>query len=346
MLERGHQVTIVCDPSSNIYRVSKEMGIPTIGLPIRKRTIGAFFEIRSWLSKHSQEFDVINTHSSTDSWLLGVGNLMLGRPLPLVRTRHVSTQIHNNFGSRFLYCRLTDFMVTTGEKLRLQINSDNGIPLDLMKSVRTGIDLDRYHPDNKQQARTEMGLPEKNTVGILATLRSWKGHSYLLDAWSALLKKFPQWQLLIVGDGPQMDNLRKQSSTLGISDSVIFAGNQHNAEKWLQAMDVFTLPSYGNEGVPQGIMQAMATGLPVVTTNVGAIEEIVSEENGLIVTPKNTQELTIALQAIMEDESLRQKKGHCALESSKDFSLEKMLDQMENVFRKTIDRVKAHGNAE
>ena len=99
-------------------------------------------------------------------------------------------------------------------------------------------------------------------------------------------------QLVIVGDGPQRGALEAQVAALQLHGRVRFTGNLKDVAPWLQAFDIFALPSYANEGVPQAIMQAMACGLPVVSTPVGSIGEIVShEETGLLVAPHDATSL-------------------------------------------------------
>jgi len=103
---------------------------------------------------------------------------------------------------------------------------------------------------------------------------------------------------------------------------------------WLQALDVFVLPSYANEGMPQAIMQAMACRIPVVTTPVGAISEIVRDgETGLMVEPQNTGALRGALRRLNQDPGLRERLAHKGYEFARSgFALERMLERMEAVF--------------
>jgi len=83
-------------------------------------------------------------------------------------------------------------------------------------------------------------------------------------------------QLGIVGDGPMPETLEAQVAKLGLAPRTRFAGNQADVVPWLQALDVFALPSYANEGVPQALVQAMLVGLPCITTTAGSISELAS----------------------------------------------------------------------
>jgi glycosyltransferase involved in cell wall biosynthesis len=103
---------------------------------------------------------------------------------------------------------------------------------------------------------------------------------------------------------------------------------------WLQAFDVFCLPSYANEGVPQALMQAMACGLPVVTTPVGNIEEIVADgETGVLVPPQDAERLRAALDALLADAGRREALGRRAHEAAAArFGDDRMVERMIEVF--------------
>ncbi|WJV66987.1 glycosyltransferase family 4 protein [Pectobacteriaceae bacterium CE70] len=340
MMKRGHQVTILCCVHSNIYREAQSRGIPVVGLPIEKKRLVALFAIRHWLKRHGSEFDIINTHSSTDAWLVAVASLTLGmkQTPPMVRTRHVSTDINNSFTTRWLYLRATRHIVTTGERLRQQLHTDNHYPLDHMTSVPTGIDLAYYRPTDKRAACQTIGVPNQPTLGILATMRSWKGHAYLLEAWKKLSQDYPQWQLLMVGDGPQRAALEQQVAQMGMTGRIVFLGNRDDVPDCLNCMDLFVLPSYGNEGVPQSIMQAMACGLPVVSTTVGAIDEaVVNGETGFLIEPKNVEQLYEKLALLMGDDALRTRFSEAALQRAGScFGADIMLDRMTTIFHANL----------
>lgn len=340
MLDRGHRVTLVCCPNSNIYREAAEYGITVVALPIEKKKLPALLAMRRWLKSQRGQFDIINTHSSTDAWLVAVACATLSGMPPVVRTRHVSTHINQAFTTRWLYLKATRHIATTGEKLRQQLHTENGFPLEHMTSVATGIDLTRYKPANKAQACEKLGLENRPYVGIVATMRSWKGHSYLLQCWETLSQEFPEWRLLLVGDGPQRQALEQQASTSGIADSVVFMGNRRDVPDCLNAMDLFVLPSYGNEGVPQGIMQAMACGLPVISTTVGAITEaVVDQQTGFIIEPQNNTLLSAKLRELMSHAELRESMGDASLTRAQQrFGSDVMLDKMETIFYSAMDK--------
>ncbi len=338
MMQRGHHVTLVCCPNSKIAKAAPDYGIEVVTLPIEKKRRSALMALRNWLKVHRQQFDVINTHSSTDAWLVALSCASLRHSPAVVRTRHVSTDVSRSLPTRWLYLSSSAHIVTTGEKLRQTLHQYNRFPLSQMTSVPTGIDLEKFSPQNKQQAREKIGVPNKPTLGIVATMRVWKGHKYLIEAWKTLHLQFPNWQLLLVGDGPQRKNLQPMVKLAGLEESVFFLGNRNDVPDCLNAMDLFALPSFGNEGVPQGIMQAMACGLPVVSSTVGAISEaVIDGKTGFTLAPQVQETLINYLAKLMASDELRQQMGQASLAHAKaQFGLDNMLDKMEKIFINAI----------
>lgn len=337
MKERGHEVVVLCPAHSRLYAAAPRHGVPVIALPIERKHPRGLFALWRWLRDHP--VDVVNTHSSTDTWLAALACAGLRRAPPLVRTRHISATVPDNAASRWLYARAVRHVVTTGEALRQQLIERFDIPAERVISVPTGIDPARFHPGDKQQARRALGLDvQLHYIGIVATLRSWKGHLYLIEAFATL--NVADWRLLIIGDGPMRKDIEMKIAALGLTDRVHLVGQQDNPEEWLRALDIFCLPSYANEGVPQALLQAMLTALPIVTTPVGAIREAVQEnESALIVAPRDVAPLSAALARLISDPALAGQLANKAQHvAATRFTRLHMLDQMERVFHYATQR--------
>ena len=333
MIARGHTVEVACPAGARIFAEAPRYGVPAQALPIGRKNLSGLIAMRRFLRTHS--YDVVNSHSSTDTWLAALACLGWPAP-PLVRTRHISAAVPDNRATRWLYSRATTHVVTTGEALREQLIRDNSLPPSQVTSVPTGIDPDRFPPTDatkRRARRMELGLPpEAPIVGIVATLRSWKGHRYLIEALAALPS--PDTRLVIVGDGPQRSALEAQADALGLRSRIVFAGNCDDVSPWLQSLDVFALPSYANEGVPQALLQAMFTALSAVTTDAGAIPEIaIDGKTALVVPRENAAALAAALGRLLADSALAERLGRAAREHvSARHSLGTMLERMESVF--------------
>ncbi len=335
MAARGHELTLLAPETSHIFSAAQKRGLHAEALPIGRKNLTGLLALRRWLKQHP--VDIINTHSSSDTWLAALACASLSVAPPLVRTRHISAPVPNNMTSRWLYRRATAYVVTTGEKLRQQLIREVGLAADKVESVPTGIDLDLYSPGDSAAARAALGLdPQRFIVGIVATLRSWKGHRYLVDA----LAKLPQdIMLVIVGDGPQRNSLTQQVNQSGLNNRVVFTGNREDVTSLMQAFDLFVLPSYANEGVPQALMQAMACGLPVISTPVGSIAEIITDnETGLLVEPQQVEALRQAIAHLAQDSAQRTRLGAQALTRARErFGEARMVDRMQAIFQRVID---------
>ena len=331
--KRGHEVAIAAPAESRIFQEAPSYGVEAIELPIARKNLAGARAVKRLLEK--RPFDLVNTHSSTDSWLVTAGCAWLGRMPAIVRTRHISSPVPRNFASRWLYAK-ADRIVTTGEKLRLQVIEEVGADPARTVSIPTGIDLARFRPGDKAAARARVGLPGDATiVGIVATLRSWKGHLHLLDAVAGLGRA--ELHLVIVGDGPMRAALEQRAANLGLP-RVVFAGNQRDVAPWMQAFDLFCLPSYANEGVPQALMQAMACGLAVITTPVGSIEELVHNgRTGMIVPPQDPATLAQAIGVLLDNPARRRALGEAAAaEAVLRMGEDAMVDAMLRVFSEAL----------
>lgn len=328
---RGHDVQLAAPADAPIFAAAQKRGIPVhpVSLNLRRiASISAFMRLVRELKP-----DVIVTHSSADSWIAAAATRFPRSRAAIVRTRHLSTPVAGNALNRWLYGRVPARVVTTGEAIRTHLIERLGLSPASIVSVPTGADISRFQPGDRKRARETLGLsPDVPIVGIVATLRSWKGHRFLISAMDD--PRLAAARLVIVGEGPQDPALREQARASRANDRIVFAGQQEDVTPWMQTFDIFALPSTGNEGVPQALMQAMATGLPVVTTPVGAIPELVKDgESGLLVPPENVAALTDALARLLSDSALAAKLGAggraCVV---RNYASTAMLDRMESIF--------------
>jgi glycosyltransferase involved in cell wall biosynthesis len=338
-IARGHRVLVAGAPGSRIAVEAPRFGVPLLALPIGAKRARGVLAMFTALREHAP--DIVNTHSSTDSWLAALAcrwlrARRLATPV-LVRTRHVSVPVPNDRATRWLYRRATARIVTTGEALRRQLIRDNAIDPARIDSIPTGIDAARFGGLDRAAARETLGLPPGvPLVGIVATLRSWKGHRYLVDALAAMAHR--DARLVLVGDGPQREALVAQVAARGLGPRVTFAGQQDDVAPWLAALDVFALPSYANEGVPQALLQAMFAGIACVTTDAGAIPEIARDgDTALVVAKEDAAALAAGLDRLLAEPDLAATLARNARAFvAPRYGLDTMLDRMESAFRRAL----------
>jgi len=338
MIARGHAVEIWAVAGSEILAGAARRALPHRALSIGRKNLSGILAMRRALA--SLRPDIINTHSSTDAWLVALASLTLGEAPPMVRTRHISAPVPDNVPTRWLYGHATRHIVTTGERLREILVRENRFRGESITSIPTGVDVVRFRPGDKAEVRGALGLePAARYVGIVATLRSWKGHLYLVEAFAQLAAADARVRLLVVGEGPMRPLIEQKISELGLAAKVTLAGRQDAIEPWFQAMDVFCLPSYANEGVPQAVVQAMLCGLPVVTTPVGGIVEAVTDqETALLVAPRDPRGLAAAIRRLLDDAALAERMGRAARGvAERRFSRDAMIERMEAVFQGVVD---------
>ena len=330
MIRRGHAVTLLCPPEARIHAEAASWGVPVVALPIGTKRLAGVRALVDWFRVNP--CDVACTHSSTDSWLVALARFGRGQPGRVVRMRHISAPVPRGPLSRWLYMRSAERVITTGEALRRTLIETNGFDAARIESVPTGIDAGRFRAGEKRASRARFGLPpDKILVGIVATLRSWKGHLHLIEAMTQLPESI---ELVIVGDGPMRGVLEERIAKLGLRGRVRMQGEQADVLPWLRALDIFALPSYANEGVPQALVQAMLVELPCVTTAVGGIPELAEHDRtALLVPPQDPQALAAAIARLADHEGLRRELGEAARKHCVEgYSYKRMLERMEAIY--------------
>jgi glycosyltransferase involved in cell wall biosynthesis len=336
---RGHRLIIACQPDSKLSIKAREAGIEVITLSMSRISYpSAILRLRRIIENFN--IDILNTHSSGDSWLGSVaGRLSKRRPV-IIRTRHLSTPISKGLFSRFLYERIPDRVITTGEAIRRQMIEDNGFDGNMIISIPTGVDINLFDPERiNSTLRQDLGVPEGiPAIGMVAVIRSWKGHEDFVDAAGIVLKEFPESKFFIVGDGPRKEIVSHYIKEKGLKDSIIMTGHRNDIPQVMASLDIVVLPSYANEGLPQALLQALAMEKPVVAGNVGSVSEvIINGETGYLVPPKNPSALADKIMSILKDDTVRVDMGKAGrrLVASR-FSLEGMLDRIENLYQELL----------
>jgi glycosyltransferase involved in cell wall biosynthesis len=332
--QRGHRLAFVCDPRGELYRRARLQRFAVTPLIFGgTHNLSAWIKLRRLLVQES--LDILNTHSSLDSW---VGSLawrsLRTRPL-LVRTRHLSTRVKVNWPTRWLY-QSPDAIITTGQITKELLMERLGVPAQRIFSIPTGVDLTEFVPqESSREFLAQIKIPADAFVfGSVAVLRSWKGHLYLLEAFKKLLVDGVRAYLLLVGEGPYRVVIEEKIAQLGLQNWVRLAGFRDQVAPWFALMDVVVLASYANEGVPQSLLQALAMARPVVGTTVGGIPEVVIEaETGLLVPPRNPQALALALDRLRANPNYGRELGRRGRELvMARFSLEQMAAEIEAVY--------------
>lgn len=206
-----------------------------------------------------------------------------------------------------------------------------GVSRNRITVVPNGLDLSAYSPRVLPTALRR--------VAMVANLRPGKGHDTLVEASAILLRRFPDAQFDLVGDGSERARLEEMMASHGVRAAFTFAGHVENVAQRLRQADVFTLPSE-SEAFPNAVLEAMASGLPVVASDVGGIRELVQHgRSGLLVPPRNPPALADAIGRLMAappEAHVFAANGRALVEAR--YSFDRMVASIEHLYEQELAR--------
>ncbi|MGH7304780.1 MAG: TIGR03088 family PEP-CTERM/XrtA system glycosyltransferase [Candidatus Rokuibacteriota bacterium] len=221
---------------------------------------------------------------------------------------------------------LVNRFTTVSDDLRRWLVADVGIAAAKVLRVHNGVDTERFAPGDRTEIRAKLGIrADQRVVGTVGRLDPVKDQAALIQAFSRI--DDPDAVLVIAGDGACRDALHAQTAALRLGERVRFLGERRDVSRVLQAFDLFVLPSLA-EGISNTILEAMATGLPVVATRVGGNPELVDDGvTGRLVPRQAPDILAEAVGEYLRDPVRRQEHGGHARARAMDlFGLDPMRD--------------------
>ena len=271
---------------------------------------------------------VLHTHA----WGTLIEGLLAGR---LAR---VPAIVHGEHGTlqlkprqlrvqRWAWARV-DQLLSVSSRLAQRMSNEVGLPLDRIRVIRNGVNLTRFRTAQPRPAPTAFGFPDDGSVviGAVGRLVPVKDHAGFIDAIAILRSRGRRAVAVIAGDGPLRPELEARIARLGLQGVVRLLGHRADVETVLAGLDIF-VQSSTSEGMSNTILEAMAAGLPVVTTAVGGADEmVVDRETGILVVPGSPLRLADAVDPLITANALREVMGNAArLRAHNEFSLEGMI---------------------
>jgi glycosyltransferase involved in cell wall biosynthesis len=212
---------------------------------------------------------------------------------------------------------------------------NEGVKPEQVVKIPNGIDLKTLELNLicNQHKKKELGIQEGYfIVGFVGRLVAEKTLDYLIRAAKIVLEEHPKTIFLIVGGGPLRPELQELASEMALAEQVRFIGFRQDIPQLLALFDVFVLPSI-NEGLSNALLEAMAMERAVAVTEVGGNKEVVNDNCGILVPPKDEKALAEAILRLIEDKELRQRLGKAAQRRVKEkFSLEKMVTAYQKLY--------------
>ena len=250
---------------------------------------------RVYWTFHNARLDLRPDQLPSRRWLLGPKRLMY----------------------RLLYAvagRSVDGFIAVSEDVAKAVLKNFRVPRRRVFTIPNGVDTERYgQPVDRASVRQRVGIPgDARVLIVVAKLMEQKGHAFLLRALPPLLERYADLHVLLLGDGPLRGALSESIAGLPEAARVHLAGNRRDVSDLLAASDLFVLPSLW-EGLPMALLEAMASGLPVVATRVsGSAQVVVDGESGLLVPAADVERLSEAIGTLLDDPDLARRMGRAA----------------------------------
>lgn len=275
----------------------------------------------------------------------GIAAKIIGLPFVVSIHGHPDFLDGNSFVKKLWYMvqKWSDKIITVSNSIKDVLIREGRVRPDKITVIHNGIgsiDIQCDPPIMKQKIRQELGIDNSDQIiGCVGTLRSVKGHKYLIQAMPLILEKFPHSYLVLVGNGPLRDELEELAEKIGVKKKIIFLGYRTDILELMHVFDVFVLPSL-SEGLSNVLLEAMITSKPVIATNVGGNPEVIEDgKTGLLVPPKDPQKIAEAVLSLLSDEDKRIRMGEAGLRRVKEkFSISKTVQEYKKVYHEVLRR--------
>jgi sugar transferase (PEP-CTERM/EpsH1 system associated) len=240
---------------------------------------------------------------------------------------------------RLLHPLVSQF-VTVSHDLERWLLEVVGLPARKVVTIQNGVDLTRFGHRRRRESRETLALPaDALVVGTVGRLDPVKAQAALIRAFAALRPAHPDAWLVLAGDGPCRDELMDAVKRLGVLGRTRLLGDRSDVPLILSALDLFILPSIA-EGLSNTVLEAMASGLPVVATRVGGNPELIEDgTNGRLIPRQDDDALVAAMAAYLDDPHLRALHGKASRQRAVDhFSLDRMTDAYVRLYGRLLGR--------
>jgi len=324
-------------------------------VPFLVRQISPLNDIRAYLDLERQfrtgNFDIVHTHTSKAGVLgafagrmAGVGKIIYTPHGHIFGKNAAIPGLENSSRLKMKFLlelrkraySACDRIVALSEQDRDEQVALGLAQADKFEVIMNGIDDSFFAP---VEAHRVKAFKERHSIsdddfviGSVGRLSKEKGHDLLIEAFAKIADAYPSAKLLLVGDGAEKKKLMAAHPALGDAGRVIFAGSMEDVRPALAAMKIFVLPSrYESQGI--AAMEAMASGLPVVASDVGGVRAIINDGQDGLLARSSPGDLTDKIAKLLHDANLRDKLSASAMRRAKaDFTLSRMLSQYEKLY--------------
>jgi glycosyltransferase involved in cell wall biosynthesis len=328
-------VEAACSPGKDVDKVqSRGYTIHPVKISRRFSLISNLIDILKLTRLiRNEHYDVVHVHTPFAA-ILGRIAAKLAGVKHIVYTAHgfpfhdqsSPAQYRFYFLIEKMAAYLTDLVLTQSYEDFLTAQKRGLCSPRKVRFLSNGIDVNRFsrrqlQPSHQTQLRHSLGIPDNAdlVIGAIGRLTYKKGSGFLIEAIAKLLPEFPNLHAVIIGGQvvgdpkPFQAELLQRIRHLGLENHVTLTGYREDTPELLGLFDIFTLPTFTHEGLPRSILEAMAMELPVVTTDIrGCREAVLDGVNGLIVPPRDSEQLATAFKTLLRDPKRRKAYGRAS----------------------------------
>lgn len=340
---RRHEVTVGCLRAEGpLLEVLRQAGIPVVEFRKNKSLLslsGIYQLLRLAAFLRRERFHALHAH---DLWanLLGVPAARLaGTPIVISSRRYLEDlPWHRSWRNKVMNSiyRLSTQVVVNSTAVRAILLQTYGLSSEKVRVVYNGVDVQRFASARRDRSKL---LPDveinSKVVAVVANMYSRvKGHDQLIAAATNVCKILPETIFILVGDGQERPRLEQLVRQAGLEKNFIFLGSRKDIPELLACCDLSVLPSEA-EAMPNALLEAMASGLPVIATGVGGSLEVIEDGiNGLLVPPRNPEALAAAILRVLRDPSFAARLARAGQERiGIQFSFDRLIAQFEQLYQ-------------
>ena len=342
MAKRGHKSSVVSSGGNAGSKLSRS-GVICYDFPIRTKNefnpklLWSLPQIAALVKE--ERYDILHAHTRVTQVLAHFISKMTG--VPMVSTSH---GFYKTRLGRRLFPAWGERVVAISPLVAEALEREHGLKPQTIRVILNAIDLESFTRRLKQQDREWLkqryGIPKDSfVVGSLSRLVRDKGHEYLIEAVRLAAKECPNLFLLIVGDGRERTALEKQASE-ALPGRVKIIPSVQDTTAVLTVMDVFAHPATWREGFGLAIAEAMVAKVPIIATNIPAINTLIKEgENGRVVAVKDASALASAIRDLVKDPGRRRALGQKGHDTAVALCRpERMAQEMEVLYEEVLGR--------
>ena len=339
--DRGHTLWLATLPGSRLAEEAQRLHITTLALPVsgyvHPRLVG---RLARFLRR--ENIQIIHCQHSRDIATLVPAMQLSGRPVPIVLSKRMGSSVSKkDLFHRYTY-RHVRRVLAISNVIHRNVLATTPVTPDRVITFSDAVDLQRFtlSPGQRRFTRNAFGVHEHTVlIGFVGRMSPGKGHEELLQAARLLRDRGSTARFLVVGDASHGEEeyartIRTLAHTLGMQDGVTFAGYRADIPAVMASFDILAFPSHA-ESFGVVLIEAMAMGLPVVSTNSdGVVDIVVDGLTGIMVPPRDAGALADGLERLIGDPELRERMGRAGRARAEEhFDREKQIIRLEQLYR-------------